>query len=87
MNPRRCDDHDYILLLIAAQTRCACAEAGRWPPEKAERDAAPSHDAFIRLPADLPPDTESLRREAQGVVDRNQSCRVPDDSILDQFHA
>lgn len=84
MNPRRCDDHDYIQFLIAAQTRYTCLEAARCQPERA---AAPSHDSLNRLLNEVPPDTEDLWREAQGLVGRERGCLVLDDSTLDKFYA
>jgi hypothetical protein len=84
MNPRRCDDHDYIQFLIAAQTRYTCVEAARCQPE---RDDAPSHDSLNRLLNVVPPDTEALWREAQGLVDRERGCLVLDDSTLDKLYA
>lgn len=84
MNPRRCDDHDYIQFLIAAQTRYTCVEAARCQPE---RNAAPSHDSLNRLLNEVSPDTEDLWQEAQGLVDRKQGSLVLDDSTLDKFHA
>ena len=90
MNPRRCDDHDYIQFLIAAQTRYTCVEAARCQPERperGERDAAPSHDSLNRLLNDVPPDTETLWQEAQGLLDRKRGCLVLDDSTLDKFYS
>ena len=84
MNPRRCDDHDYIQFLIASQTRYTCVEAARCQPE---RDNAPSHDSLNRLLNDVPPDTETLWREAEGLVDRERGCLVLDDSTLDKLYA
>lgn len=84
MNARRCGDHDYIQFLIAAQTRYTCVEAARCQPEKG---GAPSHDSLTRLLNEVPPDTESLWREARGLVDRDRGCLVLDDSTLDKFYA
>lgn len=88
MNPRRCNDVDYIHFLIASQTRYTCVEAARCQPERdAASGAAPSHDSLNRLLNDIPPDTEELWQEARGLVDRKRGCLVLDDSTLDKFHA
>lgn len=84
MNPRRCDDLDYIQFLIASPTRYTCAEAARCQPH---RKAVPSHDSLNRLLTEVPPDTEALWQEAQGLVDRKRGNLILDDSTLDKLYA
>ena len=65
MNPAKCDELDYIHFMIAAQRAFSCTEAARCQPEDTQ---APAHDAFTRLLARQPPDTEALWQEIGGLV-------------------
>jgi hypothetical protein len=76
MNPRRCDDLDYIHFLIAVQKVFTCTEAARCAPEG---ERAPAHDAFTRLLQRQPPDTEALWQEAKACVDMGKGLLVLDD--------
>ena len=84
MNPPKCDDHDYIHFMIAAQRAFSCTEAARCQPDD---DNAPSHDAFTRLLTRRPPDTEALWRETRELVDLSSGVLVLDDSTLDKPYA
>jgi putative transposase len=84
MNPRRCDDLDYIQFLIATQTRYTCTEAARCQPEG---ETVPAHDSLNRLLNEVPPDTEALWQEAQDLVNRESGHLVLDDSTLDKLYA
>ena len=84
MNPTKCDEHDYIHFVIAAQKAFSCAEAARCQPHDSD---APSHDAFTRLLTRQPPDTEALWTETQGLVNLNGGVLVLDDSTLDKPYA
>lgn len=78
MNSPRCNDHDYLQFLLAAQRVYTCTEAARCQPEGKR---APAHDAFTRL---LP---EALWGEAQGLVQREAGLLVLDDTTLDKPYA
>ena len=84
MNSAKCDDHDYINFMIAAQRAFSCTEAARCQPTE---DKAASHDAFTRLLTRQPPDTEALWRETQEMVDLDGGMLVLDDSTLDKPYA
>ncbi len=84
MNPAKCDEHDYIHFVIAAQRAFSCAEAARCQPHDSD---APSHDAFTRLLTRQPPDTEALWTETRGLVNLNGGVLVLDDSTLDKPYA
>lgn len=84
MNSPRCDTHDYIQFLLAAQRVFTCTEAGRSQPEG---EKAPAHDAFTRLLRRQPPDTEALWQETQGLVRRDAEVLVLDDTTLDKPYA
>ena len=84
MNPAKCDEHDYIHFIIAAQRAFSCTEAARCQPDEAD---APSHDAFTRLLTRQPPDTEALCRETRGLLRRKAGVLVLDDSTLDKPYA
>ena len=84
MNPAKCDEHDYIHFIIAAQRAFSCTEAARCQPDEAD---APSHDAFTRLLTRQPPDTEALWRETRGLLRRKAGVLVLDDSTPDKPYA
>ena len=84
MNSPRCDTHDYIQFLLAAQRVYTCTEAARSQPERVD---APAHDAFTRLLRRQPPDTEALWQEVQGLVRRDAGVLVLDDTTLDKPYA
>lgn len=78
-------DVDYIQFLLAAQTAFSCVEAahgtgGEW-------DEPPAHDAYTRLLAQQPPDTEALWQETHTLVEKTSGLLVADDSTLDKPHA
>jgi putative transposase len=70
--------------MIAAQKVFTCTEAARCQPEGAK---APSHDAFTRLLARQPPDTEALWQEVKGLVNLKEGLLVLDDTTLDKPYA
>jgi hypothetical protein len=84
MHPPKCDDIDYIQFLIAAQRVYTCTEAARCQRTTEE---APAHDAFTRLLARQPPDTEALWQEVKGLIQRERGLLVLDDSTLDKPYA
>lgn len=83
MNSPRCDDHDYIQFLLAAQRVYTCTEAARCQPEG---ERAPAHDAFTRLLAQRA-DPEALWGETRGLVQREAGLLVLDDTTLDKPYA
>ena len=84
MNPVKCDEHDYIHFMIAAQRVFSCTEAARC---QSADPHAPSHDAFTRLLTRQPPDTEALWRETRSLVNLDAGVLVVDDSTLDKPYA
>ena len=84
MNPRKCDELDYIHFLVAAQKVFTCTEAARSQPEGLR---LPAHDAFTRLLTRQPPDTEALWAEAGSLVDKDKGILVHDDTTLDKPYA
>ncbi len=90
-HPPKVDDVDYIQFLIAAQKVYTCTEAascqpGIKPPQ-APSQAAAAHDAFTRLLARRPPDTEALWHEVQAFVDQHGGMLLLDDTTLDKPYA
>jgi len=83
MNPPKCDDLDYIHLLIAAQKTFTCTKAARCQPE----GEGPAHDAFTRLLQRQKPDTETLWQEAKGLAEREKGLLELDDTTLDKLYA
>ncbi len=71
MNPAKCDELDYIHLLVAAQRVYSCSEA-------------PAHDSFTRLLTRQPADTEALWQQAQLLVQRDKGVLMHDDTTLDK---
>ncbi len=65
LNPAKCDDLDYIHVLIASMDVFSCIEAARCQVIAAN---SPSHDAFTRLLQRQPPDTEALWDEVKILV-------------------
>lgn len=84
MNPRRCDEYDYINFLVAAQKSYSCLEAGRVQPEQAN---APAHDAITRRLHLMNPDNDALWQEAEPMIDRKTGLLLLDDSTLDKPYA
>ncbi len=84
MNPRRCDDLDYIHFLIAVRRVFTCTEAARC---QLEGPGAPAHDAFTRLLQREPPDTEALWREVRPMVGLRRGVLILDDTTLDKPYA
>jgi putative transposase len=72
---------DYIQFLIAAQRVYSCVEAERVSPEEI------AHDAYTRLLSRVPPGSEALWEEAQGLVKLSEGVLILDDSTLDKPYA
>jgi hypothetical protein len=81
MNPKRCNEYDYINFLVAAQKSSSCLEAGRVQPNKPK---APAHDALNRMQHRKEPNPDDWWREAEAQVKKEQGLLVLDDSTLDQ---
>jgi hypothetical protein len=88
-HPPKVDDVDYIQFLIAAQKVYTCTEAAQCQPRNKQcpQAAAPAHDAFTRLLARRPPDTEALWHEVQAFVDLHGGMLLLDDTTLDKPYA
>src|SRR3954451_16416354 len=84
MSHPRCSDIDYIDFLIASPRSASCCEAQRSQPPKL---VPPSHDAYTRLLTRLEPDPETLYREVQPLVRKDDGLLVVDDSTLDHLYA
>jgi hypothetical protein len=84
MNPRRCDEYDYLNFLVATQKSYSCLEAGRVQPPKL---GAPAHDSLTRLLTRTEPNTEDLWQEAKPQVNLANGLLVLDDSTLDKPYA
>jgi putative transposase len=84
MNPAKVTATDYIDFLLATPKVCSATEAARVQPD---RDPPPAHDAYTRLLHRLEPDSTTLWREVQGLVERRQGVLVLDDSTLDKPYA
>ena len=84
MNAPRCDEIDYLNILVAAPGPVTCTEAQRVQPERPD---APAHDAFTRLLTRLAPDPEALWKEAEPLVEKARGVLVIDDSTLDKPYA
>lgn len=84
MNPKRCNEYDYINFLVAAQKSYSCLEIGRVQPAKAN---TPAHDSLNRMLHRIQPNTEDLWREAQPQVNPQEGLLLLDDSTLDKPYA
>ena len=84
MNPKRCNEYDYINFLVAAQKSYSCLEAGRVQPSKAN---TPAHDSLNRMLHRIQPNTEDLWREAQPQVNPQEGLLLLDDSTKDKPYA
>src|SRR5512144_2673265 len=84
MSHPKCHDTTYIDFLIATPRAASCCEAARSQP--AGRDPA-AHDAYTRLLHRLEPDPETLYREVEPRVDKDDGVLVLDDSTLDKLYA
>jgi hypothetical protein len=84
MSHPKCWDSDYIDFLIATPRAASCCEAARSQPPA--RDPA-AHDAYTRLLHRLEPDPETLYREAEPLVEKEDGVLVLDDSTLDKLYA
>lgn len=84
MNPRRCDEYDYINFLIAAQKSYSCLEAGRVQPHQ---QGAPAHDSLNRMLTRKILNTEDLWQEAKPQLNPKEGLLVLDDSTLDKPYA
>jgi len=93
--PPKVNDVDYIQFLIAAQKVYTCTEAASCQPgtkhpqvpSQAPSQAAAAHDAFTRLLARRPPDTEALWHEVQAFVNQHGGLLLLDDTTLDKPYA
>jgi putative transposase len=84
MSHPKCRDSDYIDFLIATPKAASCCEAARSQPPTRN---PPAHDAYTRLLHRMVPDTETLYREAEPLVNKNDGVLVLDDSTLDKLYA
>lgn len=67
MNPRKVDEYDYIQFLLAAQRVFSAVEASK---VASDEDHAPAHDAYTRLLQRLPPNSQGLWQEVEGLIIR-----------------
>lgn len=81
MNPRRCNEYDYINFLVAVQKSYSCLTAGHVQPNKF---GTPAHDALNRLLHRPEPHLDDWWREAEAPVRKEQSWLLWDDSTLDK---
>jgi putative transposase len=81
MNTPKVTELDYINFLVAAPRVVSCTEAARVQPEQPRRAA---HDAFTRLLRRIEPDSTSLWREAEPLIDRQSGLLIADDTTLDK---
>jgi len=84
MNPKRCNEYDYINFLVAAQKSYSCLEASRVQPIQTH---APAHDAITRCLHSMNPDNDALWQEAEPMLEKNKGLLVLDDSTLDKPYA
>jgi putative transposase len=84
MTRPKCQDSTYIDFLIATPRAASCCEAARSQPPSHDPAA---HDAYTRLLQRLEPDPETLYREVEPLVNKNDGVLVLDDSTLDKFYA
>lgn len=84
MSHPKCRDTDYIDFLIATPRAASCCEAARSQPPRPD---SPAHDAYTRLLTRLEPDPETLYREVEPLVDKDDGVLVLDDSTLDKLYA
>ena len=82
MNPKRCDEYDYINFLVAAQKSYSCLEASRVQPTH-----APAHDAITRCLHSMNPNNDALWQEAEPMIEKDKGLLVLDDSTLDKPYA
>ncbi|MDB5350572.1 MAG: transposase family protein, partial [Planctomycetota bacterium] len=73
MRAGKCQDSDYIDVLIASPNAFTCTEAAR---VQRPSPRAPAHDSFNRLLTRLEPDPEALWEEARGLVTLNRGALV-----------
>lgn len=79
MNPKRCNEYDYINFLVAAQKSYSCLEASRVHPLHAH---APAHDVITRCLHTINPDNDALWQEAEPMVEKDKGLLVIDDLTL-----
>lgn len=84
MNPKKCNEYDYINFLVAAQKSYSCLEASRVQPKRAD---APAHDAITRYLHKMKVDNEAVWREAKPMIEKEKGLLVLDDSTLDKPYA
>ncbi len=84
MNPPKCNELDYINFLIAAQKVFSTVEAAK---VSSDREREPAHDAYTRLLQRVPPDSQALWQEVEGLVQRDKGVLVVDDTTLDKPYA
>jgi hypothetical protein len=79
MSHPKCRDSDSIDFLIATPRTASGCEAARSQPPAHD---PPAHDAYTRLLQRREPDPETLSREAEPRVDKDDGVLVVDDSTL-----
>lgn len=84
MNPRKVDEYDYIQFLVAAQRVFSAVEVAK---VVSGEEHAPAHDAYTRLLQRIPPDSQALWQEVEGLVSKAQGLLVIDDTTLDKPYA
>jgi putative transposase len=84
MSHPKCREADYIDFLIATPRAASCCEAARSQPPTHD---PPAHDAYTRLLRRTEPDPETLYREVEPLVVKDDGVLALDDSTLDKLHA
>jgi putative transposase len=84
MGQPKCHEFDYIDFLIATPRAASCCEASRSQPPTPN---PPAHDAYTRLLHRLEPDPETLYREVEPFVNKDDGVLVIDDSTLDKLYS
>jgi hypothetical protein len=84
MSRAKCCDEDYIDFRIATPRVASSCEAARSGPAGPD---PPAHDAYTRLLHRLEPDPETLWREVEPLLEKDQGVLIFDDSTLDKLYA
>jgi hypothetical protein len=84
VNPRKVDEYDYIQFLLAAQRVFSTVEASK---VVSDEDQPVAHDAYTRLLQRIPPDSQALWQEVEGLVSKAEGVLVIDDTTLDKPYA
>ena len=84
MNPPEVDEYDYIQFLLAAHRVFSTVEASK---VVSGDDAAPAHDAYMRLLQRIPPDSQALWQEVEPLVVKAGGVLVIDDTTIDKPYA